>query len=794
MNNEKQGLTLDLRGIDMVTPVDLLSDGRTPWSKNFRLYAQQSDDRQVAISSRKGPGHYVDPLVEVITDSETSTGDGSTTIGVTANVSAWKINSTTAGRINRLDLRVRSTPGVKGPLLVSLYSDKDGRPSDLLSQSSVNSGDISSTFTWKTLRFHNAPLTGPGESIWAVVEIQDDGVGFYEIETVSTDTSQYSDVSFAALEPVNYAPLYRAYTSPDQRSKGGYRFNREDGANITVAVYGSTLYAIDPQLNQWKVVHDGLNPLATEYSFTRGDGKVFWVNGFDDMMSWDGTFQADNTSIIPNGSFTGASTGWTVYSGSAVTRDTAVFASSPASMRITKASAGRGADRAIATQKNKIYKYSVKFRPDAVSNVSLEAITAVGGTNVQGITSVSNPAGVFTTREGYFTANQNAAGLRVYAENNFYVDDISIIDTGIEVIKDTELPILSMILFHKDRLFGVSASDKNRIIWSEAPGNPSNAPINEQWYRQYLSTSFWYIPAPKTGSPVTGLVSFQDSLVIFTQDNKYIFSGSDKGSFFLRESTGSKGALSMRGITKDENFIYFVADDGFYEFNGSKDTNITEQRIQPLFDGCPSKYDITPIVWKNKVRWYMASSTSSVNDICPIYNRGLDKEWELDLGTYVDRAIYYDDADDNSELIEFSSHYAMVMLAEQEYSSLGCPIDFEYRLKYDSMGLPAQKKRLRRYYPILQGVDNTFKIQISMDKDFQNNPRIKDVLLSVNGSTWGNFTWGDGTTWGGDKSFKHHRQSYSGSAYYWQLRVARKGVNNRVAFTGAQYKYRIKRM
>ena len=81
-----------------------------------------------------------------------------------------------------------------------------------------------------------------------------------------------------------------------------------------------------------------------------------------------------------------------------------------------------------------------------------------------------------------------------------------------------------------------------------------------------------------------------------------------------------------------------------------------------------------------------------------------------------------------------------------------------------------------------------------MDKDFQDNPRIKDVLLAVNGSTWGDFKWGDGTTWGGDKSFKHHRQSYPGSAYYWQLRIARKGVNNRVAFIGAQYKYRIKRM
>lgn len=655
MNNEKVGLTLDLRGIDMVTPVDLLSDGRTPWSKNFRLYAKQSDDRQVAISSRKGPGYYINPLSENKVSSSENLSEETVEIGVINNVASQLVEIQSEGRINRIDFPVSKNPGASGPLLVSIYTDKDGRPSDLLAQSSINSGDISDELEWATVRFHNAPLVTTGDRFQIVFEIQDDGFGTYNIGVASDGSdAQYSDASFSALEPVDWGLNYRLYLTPDIRCKGAYRFNREDGQNVTLAVYGNTLYQVDYINNQWITIDDTLDPLASEYSFTRADGRVFWVNGFDDLKCWDGT--------------------------------------------------------------------------------------------------------------------------------------------TVETITDTELPILSMITFHKDRLFGVSATDKNRLIWSESPGNPTNAPANEQWYRAYLSTSFWYIPAPKTGSPITGIISFQDSLVIFTQDNKYIFSGYDRGSFYLRQSTGAKGALSMRGITNNENFIYFAADDGLYEFNGSKDTNISEKRIQPLFNGCPNKEAITPIIWKNKVRWYMASSGSPYNDMCALYNPGMDGEWEVDTDTFIDRAVYYDDANDNGELIEFSSHYAIAMLAEAEYHSLGAPIDFEYRLKYDSFDLPAQKKRLRRYYPILQGVDNTFNIQIAMDKDFQDNPRIKDVLLAVNGATWGNFNWGDGTLWGGDKSFKHHRQSYSGSAYYWQLRVIRKGVNNRVAFTGAQYKYRIKRM
>ena len=37
-----QFLQLDLKGLDMVSPVDLMKSGRTPYAKNFRLYAQQS--------------------------------------------------------------------------------------------------------------------------------------------------------------------------------------------------------------------------------------------------------------------------------------------------------------------------------------------------------------------------------------------------------------------------------------------------------------------------------------------------------------------------------------------------------------------------------------------------------------------------------------------------------------------------------------------------------------------------------------------------------------------------------
>lgn len=658
--NETVAMVLDLRGLDLVTPVDLITNGRTPFSKNFRLYAQQSDDRRVAVSSSKGQGFYLNPLNETsVYSNESVTGASTASVSVVSGIHAQPIVATSEDRITRIDVKVANTQAASGPILIQIYSDNDG-PANLLAESSLLSGDISGTQGYVTARFINAIKTEIGSTYWFVLRMQDDGINSYDLATTTTGTKAWSsDSGVSGITETLYALNYRIYTAIDAEDKGVYRFNRDNGVNYTLVAYGTTMYIVDESTSSLTSIATGLSASATEYRFANGDNKVFWVNGYDQLKAWNGT--------------------------------------------------------------------------------------------------------------------------------------------TVETITDTELPILADIVMHKDRLFGVVASDLNKLIWSEVPGDPAYDPTgaipttaDEQWYHAWLSTSFWYIPRPHNGSPITGLVSFQDALTVFTQDKKYIFSGYDLGNFFLREATGSKGALSRRGVVADENRIYFVGNDGFYEYNGSSDEKISAL-INPLFDACGYKEKITPVIYKNEVRFYMSRGNSPRSDSCVIYNKDLG-EMMLDTDTYISRALYYLDADDNQELVEFSSLVPTAYLGEQNYHRLGAPIDFEYRLKYDSMGKPAQKKRYRKYFPLLQGVDSTFNITLAMDKDFEDSPSEKTVLLSTNGATWGNFNWGDGTLYGGDKSFKQHRQSYSGSSYYSQLRVIRKGVNNRVAFIGAQFSYKTKRL
>lgn len=803
--NEKMSAVLDLRGLDMVTPVDLLSNGRTPYSQNFRLYAQQSDDRRVAVSSRKGPGFHTTPIGETLHSSNTaSTGASTAQVGIMTGTHLIPFTAGSTARITRFDLKVSDPESnASGPLLIQLYSDTDGKPHKLLSETSILSGDVGETSDWITARFINAYQLENGVDYWIVVHIQDDGRNMYSLDTTTDGTPAWvTDTTLFSATEQEYAVNYRLYTTPDGKDKGSYRFNRDNGDNTTLVAYGTTMYRIDEATGELLEIIDGLSEDATEYAFTNGDNKVFWVNGFDELTNWDGTIEDEAVNIVSNPGFDTNTTGWAATgggSGNTITRDTGAgnYHTGPAGLAVTASSGTRSAQQTLSMLKNRRYKISY-WAKGASASGNTQLVVNGGGSPIT--ESVHPITASWALYEMYYVPAADVTNIRIQSTAvNFYIDDISIIDTGIEYIIDSQLPILSDVLFHKDRVWGVVADDPNKLVFSENPGNPAYDPTGvtpttarEQWYYEWLSVSYWYVPRPHNGSPITKIVSFQDSLTIFTQDNKYVLSGYDRGSLNLRQATGNKGALSRRGVINDENSIYFVSADGLYEYNGSKDDKLSSL-VSPLIDGCPRKNEITPILWKNQVRFYMASSGSTVNDICLIYDKDM-QEMLLDTGTYVNRAVYYNDADDDDQLVEFSSQVPASYVAEQSYHSLGAPIDFEYRFKYDSMGTPMQRKRLKRFYPILQGVDNTFNLQLAMDKDFEDSPRIKEQLLTTNGAKLGQFKLGDGTLLGGDKSFKPKRQSYSGYANYWQLRVKRKGVNNRVALVGAQFSYKTKRL
>lgn len=814
-----QFLQVDLRGLDMVSPIDIMKPGRTPYAKNFRLYAQQADDRQVGVSNSKGSGFYLNPLNETKTASQESTvGAGSQVIGVTMNNVLQKFVAPNNNRVTKIELNLANPTSARGSIVVELWSDSLGQPYKKLATTSCENGLISSTASYVAARFVQAPKLVSGDTYWIVLRVQDDGSDGYTVSTTTNTSLAYISNS-GAVSPVaqTFSINYKLYTTAENAIRGVHRWNRDNGNNLTVVVIGTTLYYIDEVTHNFVSIKTGLPSGATYYSFTNADNKLFWANSYDPISTWDGTQESTNANLVSNGTFETDISGWAKVaseSATTVTRTTGQFHSGAASMDIANASATMSGFTQVNLNKNTTYHITYWIKTAVANNVSLKgtnkdlsnaSVTLSGsetqiGNTVSSTTTWQQVNINYTPTEDmkniFFTSTSTA--------QHIYVDDIVVKSTGFGQITDPELEVMSQIEYHKDKLFGVSAANKNKFMWSEAPGNPTattdpttgtQTPTTStsQWYNEWKSTSFQYVPRPYIGSPLSGLKSFQDSLFIFTEDGKYVFSGYDAGSYTLRESTGFAGAVSPNAICVTKNYMYFVGKDGFWQFDGTNDKKISEP-IEPLFNGLTDRKDVTVSEWKNQVRFYIQENGSSQNNACVIYNEGLD-ELQYDTDTWVSQSIPYGDANDSNKLIEISSLVPTMYIAEAGYSRLGMPIDFEYRFNYTSLKSPAQKKRIKKFFPLLQGVDTSFPLTVSLDRDFENSPRTKIVQLTVEGGVFGqDHELGDGLEFSSGTSFKMHRLRFSGYGHYWQIRVSRNAVNNRVALVGAQFSYKTKRI
>jgi hypothetical protein len=791
----------------------MLKAGKTPFAKNFRLYAQQADSRKVAVSSRKGAGYFMEAVGEVNEYQQVGiTGASTTNVGVILGVEGTRFQAISANHLTRVDVKP-SDPlsGVTGTLLVEVWSDNAGLPGTKLATSSIDSGSIGTASAYLPARFINAVKLTTSSYYWIIVRMQDDGSGAYTLDTTTDYAGYQTNSTLNSLAVQTYGINIKVYSTPEATFKGSHRFLRDNGTNTTMVAYDTTMYYLDSS-NILQPITSGLNANATEYNFANADNKVFWVNGYDVINAWDGTFEATNSNLVTNGTFEADINGWAADASmsSTLTRDTTTFNSGVASLAITGTGFARAADYTVSISKNKRYRFKIAVKVATAGAVSVYGITAPSSQYTSGATIklISDIAATTAWQlvDVYITPQDAFIGLQVKAGSavtTLYVDDVALVNTGISYITDPELRVASDIMYNKDRLWTKAADDPNFLQWCEAPGNPSakTNPVDgtqivthasEQWYNSWRSVDYRYVPRPHNGSPVVKSIGFQNAVTVFTQDKKYIVDGYDTGSYTMRESTGSKGAVGSKSVAVDENHVFFVAGDGFYRYDGSNDEKISTP-IAPIFDACPRKADIRPVVWQNQVRFYMASSGSPYNDICMIYDKDID-EWMMDTEVFVKEALWLNDLNDSQDLLESSSLVPQMFSADKQYNNLGAPIDFEYRFTYDSMKSPGQKKRIKRFVPILQGVDTTFPITLGMDKDFQDSPKEKTIVLTTNGSVLDSFALGDGTILGGSKSFKTQRQSYSGYANYWQFRLMRYAANNRVAFIGAQYTYKTKRL
>lgn len=338
--------------------------------------------------------------------------------------------------------------------------------------------------------------------------------------------------------------------------------------------------------------------------------------------------------------------------------------------------------------------------------------------------------------------------------------------------------VSSQIILHANRLFFLSASDPNHILFSDAGA-----------YESFQAVSFLYIPSPNTADPVQAAVSYQNNLVAYTRNRKYVLYGTDLASFVLRESPAKKGASSSFAIAADGNYVYSLSDDGVYRYNGGTD-QLLSSKIQPLLENMASKTDPHMGIYDNKVYLYYRTAGSASKTDAVIYDT-VYNTWLHDTNINIEGSNNWISQSDTRTYIAGSSLMGVLYKGETGTSDLGKGIAFEYRTKYFSFGHPAAKHRLKRLYPHLRAQSGNYTVNIQVDADEQNSPTSNIISLAASTYTYGQsgLKWGTVANGGSGATYgigvlPLTRISTGGSNRKHQIRVLQSGVNNPVDFLG----------
>lgn len=302
---------------------------------------------------------------------------------------------------------------------------------------------------------------------------------------------------------------------------------------------------------------------------------------------------------------------------------------------------------------------------------------------------------------------------------------------------------------HKGLIFLNRSDDPNRWDFS-----------NFADYETFTSTDFIYVPAPKTGDPSTAACSLNGYLLIWTLNNKYILSGDDNATFRLDSAPDQKGTYTQETVTYDDNYAYYLSDDGVYQTNGTQPKLLSENNYDEILT-LANKDDACLIINRGRLYLYYQSAGSSTNDLCYVWNLNFagkrDTIESADTSAYV--AVATSSPHDNNNLLVGSSKVGQVYWQEldsNDYCNLGGDINFLLQTHYNPYRRPSIFKQVRFWKARFAAQSGNYTILCEYAYDLRDNWQVAEngyvntqadgYLWGAASTIWGSFTWGSSAT------------------------------------------------
>lgn len=261
----------------------------------------------------------------------------------------------------------------------------------------------------------------------------------------------------------------------------------------------------------------------------------------------------------------------------------------------------------------------------------------------------------------------------------------------------------------KGRIFAMGGDDY--IYWSDITENGSE-------YEAWPPINYWGVN-PGKGETDGCLLVLQNELYIFKNRSIHRFRGSSLDDYNLITIASGVGCAGARAacLDSDSEMIYFISEQGLYQFDGLTPRNISRNRIPILWDSLintPALHQAVAKSWHGLVLFSLPTGKSETNDMVLVYDPAVGSFWIWDS---MEIACYEEfSTTSGTKLYAGLTHSGYVVEQDVGNNDMGQNIDAWFELPEIDIGV-ADKMKKARYIYVEHGENQNTWAEVFATKD-----------------------------------------------------------------------------
>ena len=351
----------------------------------------------------------------------------------------------------------------------------------------------------------------------------------------------------------------------------------------------------------------------------------------------------------------------------------------------------------------KVTRYSHAWEIESAASAESEVATVAAGQKVT-IGNLPTSIGDDDRTETFRIYRRNLDG---HSEWHFLHEGVfSEGPNKVDIILDSDLHSTSIAPLSVEPTF----PHKLRVI-EEHNGQVFAAGDNSQLYfsnalAPFSLTDNVLVGGEAEAGKITGLVSWKGSLIVFKQNSIWTVTGSTTADFAFRRVVADIGCYAPHSIVVTENSIYFLGEDGFYIYDGTKAVLISRS-IGPEIQGRNYSRDNYVVGVDDKDRrciiWSFSSVGQAANDkiLVLFYGNSVEAKgpswanWSVSgtssTITSLARVTLNESTADRLVFAGFANS-KIGKLKSESYNDLTANVNFEWRTGKIDGGFPHRQK------------------------------------------------------------------------------------------------------